>query len=200
VIDDSTTITVNVMGTFSEKNRPNNGMERVARYLIENRLSHVPIVAEVGFHKYSETLDGHVLTIKLLATEPGLEPDGSDPKGAGARIRELLDELRKKEGKGAFEETLFSMPRDGFDFDGAGGEGGSTNEMEGQQELRLGSDGPHAVPEASAEELMAERAEAAAAADDAAAEPDPAPATAPARKRTRAATTDPFTPDGGSDG
>jgi hypothetical protein len=196
---DSATITVNVMGTFSEKNRPNNGLERVARFLNENRLSHVPIVAEIGFHKNSETLDGHVLTIKLLATEPGLDPDGSDPHGYGKRIRDLLDEIRKEAGKGAFEETLFSVPRDGFDFDGPGGEGGSTAEMDGQQELRLGPDGPHPVAEASAEELMAERAEAKAA-GEAPAEPDPAPASTPARKRTRAATTDPFTPDGGSDG
>jgi hypothetical protein len=158
VIDDSTTITVNTMGTFSEKNRPNNGLERVARYLIENRLSHVPIVAEVGFHKYSETLDGHVLTIKLLAAEPGLNADGSDPDGAGKEIRDLLDQLRKRQGKAAFEETLFSMSRDGFDFDGDGKEPAA--ELEGQQEIRLGPDGPREVPPPSAEEVLAERAEA----------------------------------------
>ena len=168
---DSATITVNVMGTFSEKNRPNNGLERVARYLNENRLSHVPIVAEIGFHKNSETLDGHVLTIKLLATEPGLNADGSDPNGYGKRIRELLDEIRKQVGKSAFEETLFSIPREGFDFDGDEGDG----EMEGQGELRLTGDGPREVPEASGEELTAELDE---------------------RRAAKPPATDPFTPGG----
>lgn len=185
---DSATITVNVMGTFSEKNRPNNGLERIARYLNENRLSHVPIVAEIGFHKNSETLDGHVLTIKLLATEPGLEPDGSDPHGYGKQIRELLDQIRKQAGKASFEETLFSVPREGFDFDGP------AEEMEGQQEIRFGADGPREVPPASGEEIMAERAEAQAA--EAEAETAPAEAGKPKRSR-KPATADPFTPDGG---
>jgi len=189
-MSDTATITVNVMGTFSEKNRPNNGLERIARYLNENRLSHIPIVAEIGFHKNSETLDGHVLTIKLLATEPGLEPDGSDPHGYGKRIRELLDDIRKQAGKASFEETLFSVPREGFDFDGP------AEEMDGQQELvRIGPDGEHVVPPASSEELMAERAEAKAA--EAKEEPAPVEAEKPAAKRTRRATADPFTPDGG---
>jgi len=163
---DSATITVNVMGTFSEKNRPNNGLERVARYLIENRLSHVPVVCEVGFHKLSETLDGTMLTIKLLATEPGVAADGSDPHGHAKRIRELLDELRRGMGKSAFEETLFSVPREGFDFDGPD-EDKPAAELDGQQEIRLGPDGPREVPPPSAEEELAERAEAKAGAQSA---------------------------------
>jgi hypothetical protein len=192
--------TVNISGTWSEKQRPNNGLERVAGYVHGNRLARIPVVGYIEFHQYTEKLNGNVLTVAIPAIEPALDADGADPTGAGEQIWQILDQLRKDNGKGAVADTLFSVPRDGFDFDGPGGEGGSTAEMDGQQELRLGPDGPHPVPEASAEELMAERAEAAAAADEAPAEADPAPApapaSAPARKRTRAATTDPFTPDG----
>jgi hypothetical protein len=191
-VTDTATITVNIMGTFSEKLRPNNGLERVARYLNENRLSHVPIVAEIGFHKNSETLDGHVLTIKLLATEPGVEADGSDPHGHGKQIRDLLDSIRKQAGKGAFEETLFSVPREGFNFDepegGSGGnvEGGSGgNEVDGQQQMRIGPDGPRVVPPPSGEEVLAARAEAKAAKLGA----------KPGAKSAKP-TADPFTPDG----
>ena len=197
-MSDNATIVVNVMGTFSEKNRPNNGLERIARYLNENRLSHIPIVAEIGFHKNSETLDGHVLTIKLLATEPGVEPDGSDPHGYGKQIRDLLDQIRKQAGKSSFEETLFSMPRDGdgFDFDGAE-EDKPAEEMDGQAELRLGPDGPREVPPASAEELMAGRAEAQAAEAEAETAPAEVEKPAAAKRSRKSATADPFTPDGG---
>jgi hypothetical protein len=201
------TITVNVMGTFSEKQRPQNGLDRIADYMIENRLAHVPIVAEIGFHKNSESLTGHTLTVKLLAVETGFSPDGSDPSGWGRRMRELLDEIRKGAGKGAVEETLFSVAREAFDFDGPASSDGLPGQDEipgvdggGEAETRLGPDGEHQVPPPSGEEILAERAEAAATATPDADEPSAAPpeaAAEPRRKRARPATADPFTPDGG---
>lgn len=147
--------TVNLSGTWSEKQRPNNGLERVANYIHANRITRVPIVGYVEFHSFTEKLTGEVLTVAIPAIEPALEFDGTDPEGIGKQIWDLLDRLRKSHGKGSVEDTLFSMPQEGFDFDGAGRE-----EMEGQQELRLASDGPHVVPPPSAEEELAERAEA----------------------------------------
>jgi hypothetical protein len=180
--------TVNISGTWSEKQRPNNGLERVAGYVHGNRLARIPVVGYIEFHQYTEKLNGNVLTVAIPAIEPAFDATGADPTGAGEQIWQILDQLRKNNGKGAVADTLFSVPREGFDFDDPdGGEGGS-EELDGQQEIRLGSDGEHVVPEASAEELLAERAEAKAAE----AEPDPAaPAT---RSRKRAATADPFVP------
>lgn len=200
--------TVNISGTWSEKQRPNNGLERVAGYVHGNRLARIPVVGYIEFHQYTEKLNGNVLTVAIPAIEPALDADGADPTGAGEQIWQILDQLRKDNGKGAVADTLFSVPRDGFDFDGPadGGEGGSTAEMDGQQELRLGPDGPHAVPEASAEELMAERAEAKAEmseADADAARRNVAEAKRAGIKARRSAgkpATDPFTPDGGSNG
>jgi hypothetical protein len=147
--------TVNLSGTWSEKQRPNNGLERVAGYIHDNRITRVPVVGYIEFHSYTEKLTGQVLTVSIPAIEPGLEADGTDPDGTGKQIWELLDRQRKSHGKGSVEDTLFSMPQDGFDFDGPG----EKEELPGQQEIRLGPDGPHEVPPPSAEEVIAERAE-----------------------------------------
>lgn len=155
-------MTVNISGTFSEKQRPNNGLERVADYLHENRITQIPVVALVEWHAHGETKTGEKLAVSITAIEPGFEADGSDPTGIGQQIRDLLDQLRKRQGLGSVEDTLFSAPRDGFDFDGPAV--GGRAEIDGQEPLiRTGPDGEFVVPEASAEELMAEREEAAAA-------------------------------------
>jgi hypothetical protein len=157
-------MTVNISGTFSEKQRPQNGLERVADFMDENRIAQVPVVAIVEWHSKGETKTGEKIAVSIVAIEPGFEADGTDPTGAGQQLRALLDDLRKRHGLGSVEDTLFSAPRESFDFDDApGGEGGSA-ELDGQGELpiRLGADGEHQVPEASAEEILAEREEAAA--------------------------------------
>jgi hypothetical protein len=155
-------MTVNISGTFSEKQRPNNGLERVAEFLHANRITQIPVVALVEWHAHGETKTGEKLAVSITAIEPGFEADGSDPDGIGRQIRDLLDQLRKRQGLGSVEDTLFSAPRDGFDFDGPAA--GGPAELDGQEPLiRTGPDGEFEVPEASAEELLAEREEAAAA-------------------------------------
>lgn len=147
--------TVNLSGTWSEKQRPNNGLERVAGYVHGNRLARIPVVGYIEFHQYTEKLTGNVLTVSIPAIEPALNGDGTDPTGAGEQIFQILDQLRKAHGKVSVADTLFSVPQEAFDFDGDQGDG----EMEGQQEIRLGPDGPHEVPPPSAEEVLAEREE-----------------------------------------
>ncbi|WIM97819.1 hypothetical protein ACTOB_001373 [Actinoplanes oblitus] len=152
-------MTVNISGTFSEKHRPDNGLERVADFMDANRITQVPVVAIVEWHANGENQKGKKMAVSIKAIEPGIEGDGSDPEGTGQQIRDLLDQLRKRQGLGSIEDTLFSAPREAYDFDGETGEGGS-RELDGQLEMRLGPDGEHQVPEASAEELLAEREEA----------------------------------------
>jgi len=152
--------TVNISGTFSEKQRPNNGLERVAEYMDRNRIAQVPVVAVVEWHSKGESKTGEKIAVSIVAIEPGFEADGSDPTGLGQQLRQLLDELRQRQGLGSVEDTLFSAPREAYDLDrGEDGPG----EIDGQGELpiRIGPDGEHQVPEASAEELEAERREAA---------------------------------------
>jgi hypothetical protein len=189
--------TVNISGTWSEKQRPNNGLERVATYVHGNRLARIPIVGYVEFHQYTEKLTGNVLTVAIPAIEPAFGSDGTDPTGAGEQIWQILDQLRKENGKGAVADTLFSVPRDGFDFEDPDGPEGDDEELQGQ--MRLGADGPHEVPPASGEEILAERAEA-----KAAEEPVSDVAAANIAEEKRAAikgrrgaakpTADPFTP------
>jgi hypothetical protein len=154
--------TVNLSGTWSEKQRPNNGLERVAGYVHGNRIARIPVVGYIEFHQYTEKLTGNVLTVSIPAIEPALAADGTDPSGAGEQIWQILDQLRKANGKGAVADTLFSMAQEAFDFDGDG-DGPAEEpaaELDGQTEIRLGPDGPREVPPPSAEEVLAERAEA----------------------------------------
>ncbi|GAA2681829.1 hypothetical protein [Actinoplanes palleronii] len=155
------TMTVNISGTFSEKHRPDNGLERVAEFMDEHRITQVPVVAIVEWHANGENQKGKKMAVAIKAIEPGFESDGSDPHGAGQQIRALLDELRKRAGLASVEETLFSAAKGTFDFDEDGGVT-ARPEIEGQEALpiRLGPDGECEVPEASAEEILAEREEA----------------------------------------
>lgn len=151
------TATVNISGTWSEKQRPNNGLDTHADLIHGNRILRVPAVCFVEYHQWTEKLTGEVLTVAVPVIEPGIEADGSDPKGRGKQLMDMLDELRKERGKGSVEDVPRGgeMPGQGaFEFDGAEDE---------PTEKRIGPDGEHVVPPPSGEELAAERAEAKAA-------------------------------------
>jgi hypothetical protein len=163
-------ITVNISGTFSEKQRPNNGVEKVAYFLNTHRLERIPVVGYVEWHSHGETRTGEKMAVVLPAIEPGVSPIGTDlpglpvedgfPTTASGQIMWLLDSIRRTQGKGAVADTLFSVPAEDI-------HGDEDTEMEGQlplvPEVRVGADGEHVVPPASGEEIMAERAERAAA-------------------------------------
>ncbi len=157
VIEDDSTITVNFMGTFSEKSRPNNGCPDIAEWILSHRHATIPAVVELGFHKYSETETGRVLVLSIKAVEPMVDSDGSDPQGLAAQTRALMDVKRKAKGKGKFEMPAEPDPAL-FDFDGDG-----HPVVSEEAETRLGPDGEHEVPPPSAEEELAAREEAKAA-------------------------------------
>ena len=151
--------TVNISGTWSEKQKPNNGLSTHANLIRKDRILRVPVVGYVEYHQWTEKLNGNVLTVSIPVIEPAIEADGSDPSGYGQQLFALLDELRKERKKGSIED----VPRGGeiagqldFDFDGPGDD-------DEPGEVRMGPDGEHRVPPPSAEELEAERREAAAA-------------------------------------
>lgn len=159
-----TGITVNVSGTWSAKQRQNNGLDLVAKYIRQqwkagHQVPRIPVVGYVEYHNWHEPLSGEVLVVSIPMIEPALEADGSDPNEVGAQLMTLLDQLRKQRGKGAVDDVPSRAGevagQMGFDFDGPG---------DGEEpETRLGPDGPHEVPPPSAEEELAERAEAKAA-------------------------------------
>ncbi len=98
---------VNVKGTFAVKVRANNGLNRVAAYLNDNRMARVPIVGYVEFLRVVETTDGDTLTVDLIAVEPAIAADGTDVKGWGRQTFRTLDEIRVAHGKGRVADTLF---------------------------------------------------------------------------------------------
>ena len=204
--------TVNIKGTFSVKHREHNGLNRVADLINGDRLVRVPIVGYVVFHKHVETVQGDQLTVSLEAVEPCLAPDGTDPGSVGRDTMKLLDVLRKRAGKGNVADTLFvngpSPELDGqleaitrgevADVEEEG-RAGSPHESSDPEQVVNASGDP--VPEKSGEEIMAERAEAAADAgrqpEVTGAAPEGKPARAPRgdRKRPPAAS---FTPPAAS--
>jgi hypothetical protein len=152
--------TVNISGTFSEKQKANNGLTKVAGLIHDKRTSRVQIVGWVEFHSYTEKLTGEVLTVAVPVIESVLDADGKDTHGWGEAVMDMIDELRKERGLGAAAEVPFHSGELGgqieFDFDGDG----KVSVSEAEPETRLGPDGEHEVPPASAEEELAERAEA----------------------------------------
>lgn len=148
--------TVNISGTFSEKQKANNGLTEVAGLIRGDKTIRVPVVGWVEYHQWTEKLTGEVLTVAIPVIESCLTADGKDPHGWGEAVMDMIDERRKERGLGSANEVpLHSGELQGqieFEFDG-----------DGSPEVRIGSDGEHVVPSPSAEEEMAERAEAKAA-------------------------------------
>jgi hypothetical protein len=163
-------ITVNLSGSWSAKQRQNNGLDLVAghvrrQYVQGHQVPRIPVVGYIEYHEWKEPLSGPQLVVAIPVIEPVVEADGSDPQGRGRQIMELLDQLRKERGKG----TVADVPsrageiegQGAFDFgDPAEGGEGSAGAGEEPAETRLTGDGPREVPPASAEEELAERAEA----------------------------------------
>lgn len=151
--------TVNISGTFSEKQKANNGLTEVAALIRGDKTVRVPIVGWVEYHQWTEKLTGDVLTVAVPVIESCLAKDGSDPHGWGEAVMDMIDERRKERGLGSANEVpLHSGELTGqieFDFDDDGKVSG---------EVRMTDDGPREVPEPSGEEILAGRAEAAKAA------------------------------------
>lgn len=137
---------VTIRPTFSKDTRPGNGLENIAPALIANTGEKHYVVGVVTFAGGSVDVDGAITpAVKFLGIEP-LEGAAAD------EAKRILDQARKGRGLGRIEEMFTA----------------SSKEMEGQTAFEFASpddaDGERQVPEASAEELMAEREEAKAAA------------------------------------
>jgi hypothetical protein len=141
---------VTIRPTFSKDTRPSNGLEEIAEKLLSDNHAVHYVVGVVTFAGGSVDEDGAITpAVKFLGLEP-LEGPGADD------AKRILDNARKTRGLGRMDDSIPAADPALFDFDG-----------EGKPSIAPGSpldqDGEHVVPEASAEELMAERAEAKAA-------------------------------------
>lgn len=160
--------TVNISATFSKKQRPDNGLERVSQHIDANRLTRVPAVCFVEWHGAHDTLTGRDIAVSVRAIEPGINPDGGPvpglpvhdgfPTDAAGQIMWLLDNVRRAHGRPDVQDTLFGAPAAELRGDP------EDEELPGQMviptgEVRLGADGPRVVPPADGAEIMAERAE-----------------------------------------
>jgi hypothetical protein len=153
----SNPIAVNISGTYTEKARPNNGLERVAAYLDEHRLTRVAVVAYVEWHSVGETRTGKKVAVTIPAVEPtinaqghsvpGLPVDGDLPRDAAGQVFYLLDAIRRSEGKGAVADTLFGSVD--VDLDDDGDDDGDGGELPGQTAIDI-------VPPPSGEEITAD--------------------------------------------
>lgn len=145
-MSESTPVTIS--GTFAKDSRPANGLENISSELIKDQLGLHYVVGVIQFAGASVPGPNEPLVprVKFLGIEP--------LKGAAAdEAKRILDAARKGRGLGLMEDAIPAGPDPAlFDLDG-----------DGHPTIRTGPDGEHEVPEASGEELMAEREEAAAA-------------------------------------
>ncbi len=146
---------IGIQAKFPVKKRELNGLNRVAAFMNDNRVERVPVVGYVEFVKHTDTIDGDELTVSLVAVEPVIEPDGSDPNGHGATVRRMIEAARKGAGKAPIADTLFT--------------GAQAKELDAELDGQIAGDDPgqalhnasgEPVAEKSGEEIMAERAEA----------------------------------------
>lgn len=172
---------VTIRPTFSKDTRPSNGLEDIAdKLLADNHAVHY-VVGVVTFAGGSVDEDGAITpAVKFLGLEP-LDGAGADD------AKRILDTARKGRGLGRMEDAIPAADPALFDFDGDG-----KPKLSEAAESRLGPDGPHEVPPPSAEEEMAERAEAKDATE--AKGKVVAAAKAVAAKDKPKPTADPFTP------
>jgi hypothetical protein len=135
---------VTLRGTFKKDSRPNNGLESIAGQLQASKLKQHFVVGVIKYAGASVSEDGVITpAAKFLAIEP---LEGDDAR----QVEEILDRARKVRGLGIVGDIPAGGQLAGqteFDFDGPDDE----DERE--------------VPEPTAEEIMAERAEAKAAAE-----------------------------------
>lgn len=154
-------ITVNLSGSWSAKQRQDNGLGLVAAYVNRQyqsarQVPRIPVVAYVQYHEWKQPLSGPQLVVSVPVIEPCFEADGSDPDGIGQQIMDLLDELRRRRGKGSVADVpsrAGEIEGQGqFDFsDPDGGEGGNADE----EPVDTNASGDP-VPPASGAEIVAE--------------------------------------------
>jgi len=108
-------IPVNISGTFSKDDRPNNGLETIAAELIKDELSPRVVVAIIVPHSYSKSVGGPLVpTVRFAAIE--VVPDGPD----AITVRDMLDRIRGRRDQAPVMRSLFEEhePVAGHDPDG----------------------------------------------------------------------------------
>lgn len=99
---------VNLKGTFRKDQRPNNGLDDIADYMNKHRLTRIPVIGYVEYHKLVDEVGRpQILTVEIGAIEPLLNPDGADPDKAAEQGWQMLDQARKRRNLGTVESTLF---------------------------------------------------------------------------------------------
>lgn len=137
---------VNLSGTWTKDERPNNGLEEIAQDLIAHQLRRHVVIGIVTFAGSTRPGPGEPESprVKFLAIEPLFDD-------AAEQGRQMLDQARKLRNLGLLAESLFDVPAEGpapaADVPRPG---------DGQPTIP-GSD---PVPEASGAELLAEHREA----------------------------------------
>jgi hypothetical protein len=94
-------VIVNLKGTFSKDQRPNNGLDAIAEALNRNRLRRIAVVGIIAYHAHHEAVGRpESITVEFEAIEA---TDGD----ADEQVRQILDQQRKARGLGQVELTLF---------------------------------------------------------------------------------------------
>jgi hypothetical protein len=143
---------VTIRPTFKKDSRPNNGLEDAADAMQADKTQLFRVVGTMKYAGASISEEGEITPAAKFVTIEVVHADDVPT------VDELIDRRRKARGLGDAKEIPSSGQMAGqqsFDFDGP--DDGEPRQL---GEVRLGADGEHQVPPASAEEELAERAEA----------------------------------------
>jgi hypothetical protein len=150
---------VGIKAAFPVKKRELNGLNRVAAYLNDNRADRIPVVGYVEFTKHTETIDGDEMTVALMVVEPVVDAQGRSFKGYADDVRRMVEDMRKSAGKASVAETLFDGAQRRDVDEQLDGQIELVDVTSGTGDDSVQVEAGRVVPEKSAGELAAERAE-----------------------------------------
>lgn len=156
---------VGIKAAFPVKKREMNGLNRVAAHMNDNRAERIPVVGYVEFTKHTETVEGDEMTVALVVVEPVVDAQGRSFKGYADDVRRMVEDMRKSAGKPSVAETLFDGGTKKALDDELDGQIALVDTTSGTGDDSKQVEAGRGVPEKSAAELAAERAEGVPAAD-----------------------------------
>lgn len=114
---------VNISGTFKKDSRPSNGLESIADALIKDELARHVVVGIVELHHVDKDPgEAPRPTVRFVAIEPVTDD-------AEEQVRQILNQARNARGLNIVPESLFDMPADVTEPEGADDDGPHTERV-----------------------------------------------------------------------
>lgn len=113
---------IKLRGSWTKDQLPNIGItDELAGYMREHRLTRMPFNGILEFDESRDPTEGPRQAIfRIVALEPAMADDGTDPDRRGEQTLQMIDQARKERSLAPVEQTLFDHPAGGYDDEGDG--------------------------------------------------------------------------------